>query len=320
MLKSLRNIFKNLGGGFLYAFLLILRTPVDTLLCIINALFFKGVFEALEQGMPEALARCCICFVAANGFVFLYNGILWGEFAVFSARMIGKLRLKFLDALQGLPLGRIEAMTDGAWITRGNADVKMTWDLLSGALNIPHFVFAIFRIAVASVIMYCISPLFLVIELAVIVPHVFLRHRYVVKPAEQLIQKAQKETEQTAVVASSLLAGGDTVRIFEAEGMLEDYYTESSLNIVRTRLKIAVRKAWGEFMQLLLGRGGYLLLFLLGCEMVRGGGMNFGSLTAVLQYRGAMVAASMMLMNSLVEIKKNSVGMKRMEEVFDDKQ
>ena len=309
-------MFQRLGGAMTYCVLLVLRTPVDTVLCIINALFLRNVFQNIAAGDETGLWRTCVIFGVANLCLFLYNGTLWGRFGVFSARLVGKLKQFLFDSMLKLPLERIEEKTSGAWLTRLNSDVTMTLNLLTGALNLPHLVFATVRIGVTGALLGSISPLLLILELAVLLPHVLLRHRFVVVPMERLTKEAQEKTEHAMVYLEAAVENADTVRLYEAETLLLDRYRESSLSVVKARLRSNVRKTIGELLQMLLSRGGYLLLFCFGCEMISAGKLDFGTLTEAFQYRGGMLMGTMMWMNSFAEVKKNSVGLKRMEEIY----
>lgn len=316
---SLYRIFKRLGGLGRYLFLLILRCPVDTILCIINACFLNHVFDALEQGALLKLYRICLQFVVANFCLFFYNGIVWGKFAVFSARFMGRLKESVFHTMLGLPMEKLESKSDGAWLTRTNSDANMTMNLINGALNIPHFVFAVVRIVTASAILGSISPLLLMVELAVLIPHAIIRQKLVVLPLEKLNRQVQEQVEQATVSMAAMIECSDIIRLYDAQELLLNHYQEKSLQVVKYRLQMNLRKAMGEFVHLLLSRGGYLLLFFLGCQqlIIRTTSMEFGTLTAALQYRGAMVMGTMMLLNSMVEIRKNSIGLKRMEEIYE---
>ncbi len=316
MRKSLSRVFGRLGGAVTYCFLLLLRCPVDTVLCIINALFLRHVFQAIEGGDERGLWMTCALFGVANLCLFLYNGTLWGRFAVFSAKFVGNLKQFLLESMLKLPLERIEEKTTGAWLTRLNSDVTMTQNLLTGALNLPHFVFATVRIGVTAVLFGSISPLLLALELAVLVPHVFLRQRFVVCPMERLTKEAQEMTERATIVLTTTVECADTIRLYEVDDLLLTRYRESSLSVVKARLRSNVRKTLGELLQMLLSRGGYLLLFCFGCEMISAGTLDFGTLTEALQYRSGMLMGSMMWLNSFAEVRKNSVGLKRMEEIY----
>lgn len=316
MRKSLYQVFKRLGGGVTYCFLLLLRCPVDTVLCIINAIFLRHAFQAIEGGDESGLWMTCALFGVANLCLFLYNGTLWGRFAVFSAKLVGKLKQFLFESMLKLPMERIEEKTIGAWLTRLNSDVTMTLNLLTGALNLPHLVFATVRIGVTAVLFGKISLLLLGLELAVLVPHVFLRQRFVVCPMERLTKEAQEMTERATVYLETTVECADTIRLYEAEDLLLTRYRESSLSVVKARLRSNVRKTLGELLQMLLSRGGYLLLFCFGCEMISAGKLDFGTLTEALQYRSGMLMGSMMWLNSYAEVRKNSVGLKRMEEIY----
>ena len=252
MRKSLWQVFNRMGGGVTYCFLLLFRSPVDTVLCIINALFLRNAFQTIEAGDERGLFVTCTLFGVANLCLFLYNGTLWGKFAVLSARLVGKLKRFLFESLLKLPMERIEEKSTGAWLTRLNSDVTMTLNLLTGALNLPHLVFATVRVAVTAVLFGNISPLLLVLELAVLVPHVFLRQRFVVRPMERLTKEAQETTEQVTVYLEATVECGDTIRLYEAEELLLNRYRESSLLVVKARLRSNVRKTLGELLQMLL--------------------------------------------------------------------
>ncbi len=316
MIERLCKVFRRLGGAVTYCVLLLLRSPVDTVLCIINALFLRHVFQAVEGGDERGLWMTYAIFGVANLCLFLYNGTLWGRFAVFSAKLVGKLKQFLFETMLKLPLERIEEKTTGAWLTRLNSDVTMTLNLLTGALNLPHLVFATVRIGVTAVLFGSISPLLLALELAVLVPHVFLRQLFVVRPMERLAKEAQGVTECATVYLETTVECGDTIRLYDAENLLLTRYRESSLSIVKARLSSNVRKTLGELLQMLLSRGGYLLLFCFGCEMISAGKLDFGILIEALQYRSGMLMGSMMWLNSYAEVRKNSVGLKRMEEIY----
>ena len=316
MRKSLCNMFRRLGGAVTYGVLLLFRTPVDTVLCIINAFFLRNAFQAIEAGDMAGLWWTCAVFGTANVCLFLYNGFFWGRFAAFSARLVGKMKGFLFASLLKMPMERMEKRSSGAWLTRLNSDVTMTLNLLTGALNLPHLVFATARIGVTALFLGSISPLLLLAELVVLVPHVVLRQRFVVRPMESLAKETQETMEQATVYLEATVECGDTIRLYEADALLLERYRESSLAIVKARLRSNVRKTLGELMQMLLSRGGYLLLFCLGCEMIMTGKLDFGILTEALQYRGGMLMGSMMWLNSYAEVRKNSVGLKRTEELY----
>ena len=316
MIRSLRSLFRRLGGAVAYGVLLVLRSPVDAVLCIINAFFLKNVFGAMEAGDVTRLYESCLWYGIENIGLFLYNGIVWSEFAGFSAKLVGRLRGQVFDTMLGLPMERLEAKQESEWFTRTNSDMRMTLNLLTGALNIPHFVLAVVRITTSYVLLGRISILFPLLELLTLLPHLLLRQSFVASPMERLNKSVLLHTEQTTLYLSAMVECADTVRLYEGEELLLERYRESSLRIVNERMRMNLRKTFGEMLLILSGKGGYLLLFLVGCEMIFADKLDFASLTAAFQFRGAVVAASMMLLRTLVEIRKNTVGLKRLEEIY----
>lgn len=316
MIRSLGSLFKRLGGLFVYLMLLLLRSPVDAVLCVINALFLKGVFQAIGTGELQILYSHCFIYGLANFCVYFYNGIVWSKFASFSAGLVGNLRGDVFATMFRMPLEKVEGKGDSAWFTRLSSDIKMTLNLLTGALNIPHVILATTRIMVASVLLYFISPKMLLVELLILLPHLLLRLKAVVEPTEALTVMAQEKVEEGNCYLTAIVECADTIQMYGAETFLREKYEKTSLEMTKLRIKMSFRKAFGEFLIPLLGRGGYLLLFFLGCEMIQTKVMDFGEWTAAIQYRGAMLAASMMLLRSLLEVKKNAVGLKRMEEIY----
>jgi len=137
---------------------------------------------------------------------------------------------------------------------------------------------------------------------------------------EKLAKEAQETMEHATVYLETTVECGDTIRLYEADDLLLARYRESSLLVVRARLRSNIRKTVGELLQMLLSRGGYLLLFCLGCEMINAGKLDFGTLIEALQYRSGVLMGSMMWLNSYAEVRKNSVGLKRMEEIYGTEQ
>lgn len=316
MIKSLLSIFRKVGGLFTYLLLLLLRSPVDAILCIINALFLKGVFKALAASNLNDLHHHCLTFGVANLCIYIYNGIVWCKFAAFSAKLVGRLRAYVFRSLFSMSLEKIENKGSDAWFTRLSSDLKMVLNLLTSALNIPHVILASVRFLTCSAFLYLISPPMLLIELCLLLPHLLLRQKTVIIPTENLTAMAQKKVEEMGRYLSAMAEYPDTIQLYDAGELLLQKYKKASNDMVTLRLKIGLRKAFGEFLIPLHGRGSYLLLFFLGCEMIQAKFMDFGTWTAAIQYRSAMLAASIMLLRSLLEVGKNTVGLKRMEEIY----
>ena len=316
MIRSLRNLLKKFKCFYEYIILILLRSPVDTVLCIINAWFLKHSFEVIQMGNREELIKICIGFCMANIGVFFYNEIVWSKYAMFSAKLAGNLRLIVFDVMLKLSYEEVEEKANSQWMTRVNSDVRMTFSLLNNALNIPHFVLASVRIVVSGILLAHISKTLLIIDFAILLPHIIFRQKYVVRPIEKLTRKAQKEAEEHLKFSAAMVEGMEIIHLYDAKELMLKRYEESSLQLINVRMKMNGINALAEMFFPILARGGYIMLFFIGCRMIQKGQITFSILVAALQYRGAVLAATMMLLCSIVEIKKNSVGLRRMEEVY----
>ena len=240
MIRSLRNLLKKFKCFYEYIILILLRSPVDTVLCIINAWFLKCSFEVIQMGNREELIKICIGFCMANIGVFFYNGIVWSKYAMFSARLAGKLRLMVFNAMLKLSYEEVEEKANSQWMTRVNSDVRMTFSLLNDALNIPHFVLASVRIVVSGILLAYISK----------------------------------------TLFAAMVEGMEIIHLYDAKELMLKRYEESSLQLINVRMKMNGINALAEMVFPILARGGYIMLFFIGCQMIQKGQITFSILVA----------------------------------------
>lgn len=231
MIRSLRNLLKKFKCFYEYIILILLRSPVDTVLCIINAWFLKCSFEVIQMGNREELIKICIGFCMANIGVFFYNGIVWSKYAMFSARLAGNLRLMVFNAMLKLSYEEVEKKANSQWMTRVNSDVRMTFSLLNDALNIPHFVLASVRIVVSGILLAYISK----------------------------------------TLFAAMVEGMEIIHLYDAKELMLKRYEESSLQLINVRMKMNGINALAEMVFPILARGGYIMLFFIGCQMIQKG-------------------------------------------------
>ena len=86
-------MLKKLGIKKQYLQLLALRLPFESIRNLINALFLKQAFEAIEALDFVRLGVVCGLFLFANLLLFTYNGTVWRFFAAFYAGLQKKLKL-----------------------------------------------------------------------------------------------------------------------------------------------------------------------------------------------------------------------------------
>ena len=97
-------------------------------------------------------------------------------------------------------------------------------------------------------------------------------------------------------------------------------YEKSSIEIVRANMRIHKKKAISNLVIPLFGMGGYIVILMVGLVMIRRNLLTFGTLTAALQYRGAILMGTLLFINSMTEIRTNAVGLRRMEETYGGKE
>ena len=132
----------------------------------------------------------------------------------------------------------------------------------------------------------------------------------------RLATKVQESAARNVTDMNTLVTCADTAILYDAQGFLLRRFEESSLEIRRASMRIQHRRAIGSGLLPLMGMSGYLVVLLIGGGWIAAGDMTFDELTAVFQYRGGVLTASMMLINSLVNIKTALAGVKRVNETM----
>ncbi len=315
-MRSLSQVFKKVGSFHTYIGLLILRCPFDAIFTIINACFLQFSFESINQGSEINLKHICFYFGIANLFLFLYNGSIWSLYARFVTGFTGKLRKIVFSSILHMPLGKFDEKTSGEWMTRLNSDAQMTINLLNAPFNIPHAIVSFVNISISTLMLYRINTRLMLVSLLFLIPHVVLNRILVYRNIPTLMEQSQESTAKNINCFSALITCADTVALYDATEFVMEAYEKSSKDIVKANLRIHKKKAISNLVVPLFGMSGYIVLLLLGLEMIRKNMLTFGALTAALQYRGAVLAGTMLYINSMIEIRANTVGLKRMEETY----
>lgn len=320
MIRSLARMFKKIGDFHTYIGLLLLRCPFDALYTLINAYFLQCSFESINQGSAIELRYICLYFGIASFFLFLYNGSIWSLYARFVTSFTGKLRKLVFSSVLHIPFKKFDEKTSGEWITRLNSDAQMTINLLNAPLNIPHAVVSFVNISISTLMLCRINTSLMLVNLLLLIPHIIVNRKLVFKNVSKSMEESQECTERNLNCFSSLITCADTVIIYDARDLVMEAYEKSSIEIMKANMKIHRRKAISNLVVPLFGMSGYIILLLLGLEMIRSNILTFGSLTAAFQYRGAVLKATMLYINSMIEIRTNTVGLKRMEETYGAKE
>jgi len=213
-------------------------------------------------------------------------------------------------------LQQIEAKPSGEWITRLNADVQAATAILNQAIHLPHAVVSTVNICVSSMILVLINPWVFGLVIVFVIPHILVSQLFITKPMIRLATKVQESAARNVTDMNTLVTCADTAILYDAQKFLLRRFEESSLEIRRASMRIQHRRAIGSGLLPLMGMSGYLVVLLIGGGWIAAGDMTFDELTAVFQYRGGVLTASMMLINSLVNIKTALAGVKRVNETM----
>lgn len=316
MIRSLSRVFKQVGKFPTYIRLLLLRCPFDAALTTANAWFLQHSFEAISQGCEVKLRYGCVYFEIASLLLFLYNGSIWCLYARFATNFTGKLRKMVFYSIVHMPFKKFDEKTSGEWMTRLNSDAQMTINLLNAPFNIPHAVVSVVNISVSALLLLRINPTLMVVTLLFVIPHVVVNRKLVYIKVTKLMEQSQEYTERNLTCFSTLITCADIVSLYDAKDFVMNAYEQSSIEMVRANMRIHIRKAVNSLVIPLFGMSGYIVILLLGLIMIRRSLLTFGTLTAALQYRGAILMGTMLFINSMTEIRMNAVGLRRMEETY----
>lgn len=317
MWYELKKLLKITGGGKRFAILLILRSPVDLCMTVIQAAYLQNAFNAVEQNDAGRLHVVCLTFMAAGLCIFLYNGIVWGIYSSFVVRMESRLRGKLFQKITNLPYERMEEETQGEWLTRLNTDVQMPF---SQPIHLPHAVNAILRILVSAVILWIINPCVFGWVLVFAVPHVYISQLFVGSAMTGLNKKALEAAARNTEELSALITCNAIALIYDGQDYLMKRFEKSSLELLRTKMNLWKRHALNAALAILpFGLSGYLVLLLFSGGKIAAGHLTFGDLTAAFQYRLGVITGANMLINCLISIQTSMAGIHRINQTMYEK-
>ncbi|HOL91631.1 MAG TPA: ABC transporter ATP-binding protein [Clostridiales bacterium] len=316
MLRGVKKLFDMTGTFRRFVILTLFRLPFDTLLNIVNALFLEYAFDAVNGADKKGLMTACALFGVVNIFLFLYNGTVWTIYSAFAARWAAALRRKLFRHISSLSLKQMEDRTAGEWITRLNSDLMAAAAVLNEPIHLPHAAVALVNICVSSVILFLTDPKMFGLVILFVAPHLLISQLVVAKPMTRLKADVQEAMAKNTSDMHAIIACADTALIYDAQGFLLKRFEKSSMEIMKKNMRLHNRRALGNGLLPLMGISGYFALLLAGGVQIAGGMMTFGSLTAVLQYRGGLLKSMMMLVNCIINLKTAMAGVRRVCETM----
>ena len=315
-IREIGKLFKMAGKVRLFIILTLLRCPFDALQTAIQASFLQFAFNSINKGSQEELIHVCVLFGIGSLLLFLYNGTIWTLYATFVTKWVGTIRRKLFRHISCLSLQQIEAKPSGEWITRLNADVQAATAILNQSIHLPHAVVSTVNIGVSSMILVLMDPGMFGLIIMFVIPHILISQLFIAKPMIRFAMNVQEATARNATDMNALVTCADTAILYDAQEFLLRRFEKSSLELRKANMKIQHRKAMGSGLLPLMGMSGYLVILLIGGGWMAAGTMTFGELTAAFQYRGGVLVGSMMLINSLMNIKTALAGVKRVNETM----
>jgi len=309
MISEMKNLLKITGGGLRFITLLVLRSPVDLLMTVIQAVFLQNAFNAVGHNDTGLLTAACIAFVVACLCIFLYNGTVWSVYAPFVVRMESRLRIKLFDKITKFSCKRIGETPQGEWITRLNTDIQMPF---SQPNHLPHAVNSVLRIIVSSVILWRINPAVFGWVTLFIVPHIICSQLLVARVMPKLNKKVLEATDGATSEMTAFITCADTALLYDAQDYLMGRFEKSSLDIMRTKMRIWKKNALNAAIAVLpFGLSGYLVLLIVSSGWITNGSMAFGDLAGAFQYRIGLLIGSNMLINCMISIQASMAGIRR---------
>lgn len=313
MLREMRKVLKITGSGLKFLFLLILRSPVDISLTLIQANFLKHAFDAIGRNNAAGLTSACLIFGVASLCFFLYNGTVWSIYAPFGVRMEGKLRVKLYNKISAFSYERIESTPRGEWLTRLNTDVEMPF---SRPVHLPHAACTIVNICVSAFILWRINPVVFGWVLLFVIPHITVSYFLIARAMPGLNKKSLEATAKNTGELTALITCADVAELYDGRDYLMMRFEQSSLDLFRANMKIRSRNALSAAILPFFSVSGYLTLLIVSSGWIAQGALTFGGLTAAFQYRGGVLVGAMMLINSLISIQASMAGIKRLNETM----
>jgi len=237
-------------------------------------------------------------------------------YAEYVTRWVGAIRRKLFEHISGLSLEQIEARPTGEWIARLNSDVNAATALLNQNMHLPHAIVSLVNISITSVMLVLVNPELFSLIILFAVSHILINQLFIVKPLMKLSMNVQEAAADNASDMNALITCADTAILYDAQDFLLKRFEKSSLELRKEKMKIQHRKAMERGLLSLMGMSGYLVILLFGWRWINAGSMTFGELVAVFQYRGSLLAGSMMFITSFMNVISAQAGVKRVNDTM----
>ncbi|MBD5488653.1 MAG: ABC transporter ATP-binding protein [Lachnospiraceae bacterium] len=312
------KLIREMGIWRKYFFLLVLRAPFDAIRTWMLASLMRSVFRCLEAGNTGSLLEICAVYGLLCMMLFMYNGVVWSNYAAFAAKTEVRIQQKMFHKILSLPLKRVGSRFSGEWITRLNSDIQAAFTMMNGPLNIPHITVAVINTMLSSFLMLKSSLLFLTVTWAFILLQLLVNYKTVLMAVPKLKEESQNAMAENTSAIKPLITEADAILLYDAEEMMIKKCEENSRKLMKINMKIHVRSALSDVGMRLFGIGGYLVILLMGYGFISGEKMAFSDVVYCFQVRGSIMAGVFMLVTCLNNLKANSVCVKRVCDILEE--
>ena len=312
------KLIREMGVWRKYLFLLVLRAPFDAIRTWMLASLIRSVFRCLEADNTGPLLEICVVYGLLCMMLFIYNGVVWSNYAAFAAKTEVQLQQKMFHKILSLPLKRIDSRFSGEWITRLNSDIQAAFTMMNGPLNIPHLTVAVINTMLSSFLLFKSSLRFLAVTWVFILMQLFVNYKTVLEAVPKLKEESQNAMAENTSVIKPLITEADAILLYDAEEMMMKKCEESSRKLVKINMKIHVRSALSDVGMQLFGIGGYLVILLMGYGFISGGTMAFSDVVYCFQVRGSVMAGVFMLATCFNNLRANSICVKRVCDILEE--
>ncbi|MDE5819579.1 MAG: hypothetical protein K2I07_09720 [Lachnospiraceae bacterium] len=310
------ELIRRMGILRKYVFLLILRSPFDALRTWMLANLMKTTFQCLETSDADRLFAVCMIYGLICALLFFYNGTIWGIYAAFSAKLEAGLQKAMIQNMMRMPYKQVESQFSGEWITKLNSDIQEACMMMNGPLHIPHAVVAMINTILSSFLLCRSSFLLFCTTWLLMIPHLLLNDRIVLKAMPDLKEKSQKAMAESTSAIKPLITEADTILLYDTGGLMMQKCEESSLKLMKVNQNMHRRKALSGAVLRLFGCGGYFVVLMAGYHFILNGSMSFADVVYCLQARAAILSGMFMLITSINNIKTRMVCVKRINSVL----
>ncbi len=312
------KLIRRLKVGRRYMTLLLLRSPFDVVWTYMQASLLRSVFSCLETGSAGRLAAICAGWGLLCAMLFLYNGTVWSVYAAFSAKTEARLQTDMTNKILSLPYRTVQGRYSGEWLTMRNNDIQAVITMMNGPLNIPHWVTALLNTVLSSALMLRCSPVLFFVTLAFILPYLLVSHGMVLRRLPLLKEESRSAMTHITTYIEPLVTEAEAIAVYDAGDMMLRKCEQESRRLLRTNMKMHLRRGLGDAVSRLFGIGGYLAVLFTGFTMISGGTMTFSELVYCLQMRGAVLSGPLMLITCMSNIKVHAVCAKKVNEALEE--